>query len=263
MKKYLLFSMVVLSFSCSKKLIRTTYVEKPIPEEVSRVSYYQMLGKTECTVKEWNLFLASLKRDSSAEFYKQMVPDTFIFYKDWEVPAKKSFAYFTEKQFENYPIVGIYRSQALAFCRWKTSVWEAENAKLPLEKRFKKIEFMLPERELWVAGAQSGNTNEPFYWWAAQTTKPWKRKYLICLDNSPENRKDVGTILRAGTAGKQSPYGFKNMQGNVAEMLATEGLAMGGNADIPFKQCTAVSTMQYSQPACTLGFRYAAVIVEE
>ena len=53
------------------------------------------------------------------------------------------------------------------------------------------------------------------------------------------------------------------MNGNVAELLLTPGLAMGGSVDAPLRQCSNISTQQVDRPSATVGFRYMAVIVEE
>ena len=135
------------------------YKEKPIPPGTVHATYYQLMGAHECTVGEWNTFLAEALRDSAPEFYKRMIPDTAVFYREWNASASDSYLYFRDKHFADLPYCGHHLGrQANAFCRWKSAKWAEDAKRIPERERFKTIVFGLPNREQWVAAANAGCT---------------------------------------------------------------------------------------------------------
>lgn len=64
--------------------------------------------------KEYKIYLAALKKDSSEACYRSQLPDSTIGAPGiWQ-------RYLTEAVYENYPVLGISWDNAMNFCRWKT-----------------------------------------------------------------------------------------------------------------------------------------------
>ncbi|MBL7890732.1 MAG: SUMF1/EgtB/PvdO family nonheme iron enzyme [Bacteroidia bacterium] len=66
------------------------------------------------TLKEYKEYLAAIKKDSSEAFYRTQLPDTSIGTK--AVREK----YLNEKQYEDFPVLGISWDNAMNYCKWKT-----------------------------------------------------------------------------------------------------------------------------------------------
>lgn len=66
------------------------------------------------TYKEYKNYLASVKNDSSTNFYLTQLPDSTI------GPAEVYKKYITSKDYDNFPVLGISWDNAMNFCKWKT-----------------------------------------------------------------------------------------------------------------------------------------------
>lgn len=66
------------------------------------------------TLKEYKEYLASIKKDSSETFYRSQLPDSSIGTKT--IRDK----YLNDKQYEEFPVLGISWDNAMNYCKWKT-----------------------------------------------------------------------------------------------------------------------------------------------
>ena len=57
-------------------------------------------------------------------------------------------------------------------------------------------------------------------------------------------------------------YGIYNLSGNVAEMIADKGRAVGGSWDDPAASVTTESEVTFDKPRPTIGFRVFMEIIE-
>ena len=96
------------------------------------------MKETEVSVKEYNVYLESLRKNSSKEVYNSALPDIN------KAPFKD---YFSEKKYLNFPMVGITFTQANNFCKWKT---ETENAKLKSDGKPPVDSYRLPTEVEWI-----------------------------------------------------------------------------------------------------------------
>jgi hypothetical protein len=89
------------------------------------------------TYKEYKVYLASMKKDSSTSFYKSQLPDTNIAFKK-EVYEK----YINSSEYDNYPVIGISWDNAMNYCKWKT---------LKENKDSIKVYYRLPDCSEWLS----------------------------------------------------------------------------------------------------------------
>jgi len=144
-------------------------------------------------------------------------------------------AYFSDStaQILNSPITGITFQQAKDFCAWRTQV---DN--LRYEESSGRLEFGLISRSIYDAltfdidsinklGERTFNygTNSLSYW------------------------KEYSTNL------EHCHNGLWDMYGNAAEMLNTNGLAVGGSYKSTASDCLARGTMEYAVSSPEVGFR--------
>lgn len=182
------------------------------------------MKETEVTVMEYMDYLESLMKDSSELVYKKAYPTIN------ELPFED---YLTNKNYIDYPIVGINLQQAKDYCCWLT---RKESQKLQ-EKGSKLIhKYRIPTEAEWIyaslAGMNPGSiekpdieplshigTDKPNEWglwnmfnnvseWTATFFDP--HKYLVELN--PENQTETGQVIVCGN-------NFKNTLNNEKAIL--------------------------------------------
>lgn len=228
---------------------KTTSYAKELPTGLVRVSFYTLIGIEEVSNLEYRAYLSALLKDSSAASYKAAIPDTLTLVRSQDWDRAIGF-YFSNPNFEKYPVVGVTRSQAMAYCRWRTEQYQITKS----EMQFDSLEFHLPSRELWLEAAQGDSTRAlyPF-------PKRKARKFIWSADKAGRP-----AIPRAG--GKPNSIGTVNMNGNVAELVESPFLTLGGSFVDPLRACSNYATKTLTDVnigECWLGFRYAATIVRE
>lgn len=69
------------------------------------------------TFKEYKMYLASVKNDSSLKFYISQLPDSTI------CMNKETYnKYISDSEYDNYPVLGISWDNAMNYCKWKTKL---------------------------------------------------------------------------------------------------------------------------------------------
>ena len=66
------------------------------------------------TLADYKEYLKSIEKDSSQRYYYSQLPDSSI------LPRILYNNYLSDKDFENYPVIGISWDNAMNYCRWKT-----------------------------------------------------------------------------------------------------------------------------------------------
>lgn len=193
---------------------------------------------TELSNKDYKEFLFWAKKNKSAEEYKNLLPDTLV----WR--ARNSYNepyveyYFRHPAYMNYPVVGISRAQAQAYCDFAT---QAINQYLALSQSpVEQVVVRIPTEKEWELAARAGNIHAVYPWGTPDVRFPHTDKKFAgqmranFVRSSGDYTGVAGALNDAAdvTAPVESywpnPWGFYNMAGNVAEWIDQPGVAKGG-----------------------------------
>ncbi|MGB1113799.1 MAG: gliding motility lipoprotein GldK, partial [Flavobacteriaceae bacterium] len=146
----------------------------------------------------------------------QIYPDTTVWIKDFVYSYNEPMHndYFSHPAYQDYPVVGVSWTQAVAFCNWRTNFKNSYQRKKgePNVSRFR-----LPNEAEWEYAARGG---------IPSGTYPWGSPYLLndraCfLANFKPLRGDYAVDQAVYTVEAKSyypnDYNLYNMSGNVAE----------------------------------------------
>ncbi|WP_224999649.1 SUMF1/EgtB/PvdO family nonheme iron enzyme [Cesiribacter sp. SM1] len=169
--KYLLV-LVMLGSICTA----TSAQQPPLPSPPGTIQFMDTLyiDKTEVANVHWREFLFYVQRDSGEAVYREMLPDTSVWFQrnlaqPQTTSIKLTTEYFREKEYQLFPVVGINYEQAQAYARWRSVVVSElmnqpeQLAKLgiPAGKRVE-VKYRLPTEEEWVAAAAGKLSKEKY-----------------------------------------------------------------------------------------------------
>jgi sulfatase modifying factor 1 len=174
----------------------------------------------------------------------KVAPDTLVWNRDFSYSYFdiEVIKYFSSKQYNDYPVVGVNWKQAIAFCNWRTEhndYYQGKPGKTDL-----KIDgiYRLPTEAEWEYAARGNSKINAMYPWGA----PYARtKEGLMMANFKYGRGDYF----AGDTKKEAPtkkvksyvengFGIFDMAGNVAEWTSsvyspsTQILMTAANPDI-------------------------------
>jgi len=70
---------------------------------------------SQVTFKQYNLYLESVKKDSTYNFYVSQLPDS-------NITSKENYkAYISDKKYDVFPVAGISWEAAMNYCKWRTT----------------------------------------------------------------------------------------------------------------------------------------------
>ena len=203
---------------------KTLYIAK---YEVSNGLYYK--------------FLNDIKHDGKT------LTKARVYSENWnnvlENPQPYIDTYFGEEDYFNYPVVNISHEGARLYCAWLS-----EKLSLQLNKN---VIARLPTQEEWMFAAQAGQS-EAIYGWDGTELED-KTGYLGNFKTNDSTDKSITAPITAYNANQ---LGLYNCSGNVAEMIQTKNISMGGSwatleEDITLSQ----SAQDYSKANPQTGFR--------
>jgi len=246
MKSILSFGLVflILGFS-SDKGTKT-------PPGTVKITDYLYFDKTEVTNFSWKEFeySVSLKYGKGSPEHLAVLPE----YKVWlegafQRPDLVS-SYYQDIKYRDYPVVGISHEQALAFCKWRTSMVKMFYAK-KYHSDFQ-IEYKLPSQEQWEMVA---------YWESGRITnfrKGTPERCHLMPDTVPFKNENLGPL--PVTSLSEGLFGLHHLIGNVAEMLDEKNACKGGSWQHFAEESRVGKAQTYTGPNKWLGFRCVCVV---
>ncbi len=241
------------------------------------------MDETEIANIHYLEYLFRLKMDSSELVYNQALPYNHDL--TWSLIPKDSFniikfyqedRYLRYPGFRYFPVVGITRLQAVHYANWRSEiVTKTINDKLSKEKKSFKInyKFRLPTEEEWETAAY-GTLNSNLFPFGIQFTrvpidKYWLKRFengevvpdsvlylqFNCLEAPVKNKKKAFKTTEYVYSYRPNTFGYYNMIGNVAEMVADSNYAKGGSWMHPKEDCEIQDRLFYSCPTEWVGFR--------
>jgi formylglycine-generating enzyme required for sulfatase activity len=247
----------------------------------SQIDDITSMTQTEVTIEEWMGFIAcndfdtslfpdeetmsplvkilfqDLKRKSNFKYLELVENNNSVkkYFGDKSIKATHNFK-LLKAQFDDFvsiriPVTGISFEQVKRFCRWKEKTINQSQGES------KKLKVQLPTIELYTK--LIGNIDSVCNTKKCDSCTMYKFNYNIpksrLLKCDKSNVRQGQTLLRVD-AYWATGAGLYNLQGNAAEMTATEGIAMGGSFRHTARESYNDQRQAYTKPQDWLGFRY-------
>ncbi len=244
-------------------------------EEVTVQSFYMQNG--EITNRQYKEFLNSLKSKGQLEKLKIAQIDT----NQWVTPNGfgKAYAeyYHSHPAYLDYPVVNVSHAGALLYCEWLNENMGTVNGLPGVYK------FRLPERAEYTRAARGDNPTVNYSWGSNFLRNEDGQVQCNFLQFGSENiHKNEETneyefifleIDYYGVSGSvdivapsksywPNEYGIYNLNGNVAEMIAEDGIAVGGSWRNTGYDVRIESQSTYKQGNPVTGFRLVMTWLE-
>lgn len=261
MKLFFIFLFLFPQFGLLKKK------EVPPPGTVKvRENFY--VDVTEVKNADYLEFLFWMKRKhgfNSTE-YKSALPDTnfFVIFKAHQ------YLYLRDKAYRQYPVLGVSLEQAVAFCKWRTDMVNAnlyaKDKNLTFKaldtldmKLVKKIyEYRVPAKAEWEEIAAIG--------YDKKTKEKIEKEKIVngnFFDPGRIKRTDVKTYTSQAASYLPNSIGVYDLFGNVTEIIAEKGISKGGSWKNDEKDCIVQKDFPYEKPDNFIGFRCVCVKLDD
>lgn len=204
--------------------------------------------ETEITNAQYKLYLNDLQRQGKTEelAISAVNSDLWNSLEGFNQPLVDN--YFSHPAYADYPVVNLSYEAAVDYCEWMTQRFNEQLNEGTIQVR-------LPTREEWTYAAKGG-LQLATYPWGGYYVQNSKGCYLANFNPQDEKNDDGGLYTVLVDAYFPNNYGLYNTSGNVAEMLAQKGKAMGGSWKTESSKDIQVDSEEtYTKAAPTLGFR--------
>ncbi len=239
-------------------------------KEVTVQSFYMQNG--EITNRQYLVFLNSLKSSGQLEKFKIAQIDT----NQWSTlfVSSDSYAryYHSHPAYFDYPVVNVSHAGALLYCEWLNENMGTVNGLPGVYK------FRLPERAEYIRAARGDNPSVNYSWgtnWlrseegqiqcnfknlgSENIHQEGKYAEFEIIDDLSELSSD--DLLAPSKSYWPNDYGIYNLNGNVAEMISEDGIALGGSYQNTGYDVRIESKSTYSNPNPITGFRVVMTFI--
>ncbi len=212
---------------------------------ISENTYMDVAEVSNLNWREYMSWTAKQFGNTSTQ-YLATLPDTTVWEgKKWE-PIKEF--YLRNSEYENYPVVGISHSQAVAYCTWRADRIN-EVLKLQNKKSTSTFSCRLPSKDEWEKLAN--NELIPF-----GTFQSEFHNLQNVTEDGVVHEQNLMAPVKSFTP---TLNGYYNLIGNVAEMVMEKGIAKGGSWNHTNIDVTVDKDNQYEGPTKWWGFRCVLV----
>ncbi len=280
-KKLVLFILFFSIFSCSspyknwqKQVNKNTknHLSKkpnlPTPPNTVWINDNLFMDKTEIVNLSYLEYLHYINEDSSYNYYQNQIPTNGV-WMDKEVPFSDSVKLSLSLgylEYENYrflPVVGVSYQQATNYCKWRGKI-ATQNFVSTRDKKYR-FEYRLPTEKEWEKAALSFidtlNQDNTKYGFDTSIISLSVFNLSEKLNKSKNDSTPIPPIFYA-YAEPTNLLGLHHTIGNVAEMIAEEGISKGGSwLHVPL-QSTINERIRYKYPTSWLGFRCICEVTE-
>lgn len=271
--KYFILSLVAI-FS-----VNSSFSQKPDESNYSIINCepligdYFWMGKTEVTNIQYLEFLNFVRSTETKDEFKKLLPDTLVWRTKLGFQEKYNEYYFRHPAYREYPVVGINKFQATAYCNWLTKILN-ENFKNNPKHPVAEVRVRLPLEKEWKLASQAGDENAIFAWEGSSPRRVDKKfegqirgNYVRMREDYmgvAGNLNDNADVTAPAKSYWPNNYGFYNLSGNVSELLYDSEYAIGGSwkTILPYLEINAdTSFRELAKSSSSIGFRYAVEIV--
>lgn len=235
-------------------------------------SFY--ISKTEVSNAEYKLFLNDLKLSGDLEKLAIAQIDSL----KWNLGGSTNMAYvdyyFSHPAYKDYPVVNVSYEAALLYCDWLSDKFNKQYGST-------KFKFRLPTKEEFVRAGRGDNQTAGYAWGTNKlrntngqmmcnhlqlgaesihrNSTTGKYEIIPVFDDFATGGSDVTAPVKSYWPNQFDVY---NLNGNVAEMLSTKGIALGGAWRNTGYDVRLESETLYTEVAPTIGFRVITTWVE-
>ena len=234
------------------------FAQKSAPPGTVQIVEGFYFDKTEVTNISWREYLSWIEHHGpgkDSEMYRNALPDTSV----WQEKAFR-ITYLFHPAFEEYPVVGVSHLQAKEYCQWRTErVKEVMNLNKKAYENYpfspESVSYRLPTKTEWELIARTGIDREARERASKKHQLPEKKLFNLkhLAHQNPAHQKAYGPA--PSESHFPNSYGIFHMIGNVAEMVAEEGIAKGGSWIHPFEPNLPTKDFAYEKQENWLGFR--------
>jgi sulfatase modifying factor 1 len=156
------------------------------------------------------------RRDFISSKIINVYPDTIGWIRDFQYTYNdpRMNMYFSHHAYSNYPVVGVTWDQAVAFCNWRTDLYNATH-------QVKVLGYRLPTEAEWEYAARGGR-EFALYPWGSNYIRDSRGCYMANFKPMQGNYSDDtgGTTMKVASF-PPNDFGLYDMAGNVAEWTVT------------------------------------------
>ena len=253
-----------------KKVLKNGYAYIPQKTSIDSVLAPFYLFKYEVSNFEYRQFLTYIKaKGDSVQLAISSIDTAKWNSGNWK-NIKYAQYYFQHPAYRDYPVVNVSHDAAKLFCDY---VQNALNQKFPTFK----FTCSLPTKEQLLKAASHANLS--VYSWGTNSLENSEGKQLcnflrIGSENIRRNEEDKLVVqlpvltysndYSDVTAPVKSywpnAFGVYNLNGNVAEMIAEKGIALGGSWRDTGYDVRSSSETTYKEPSPSIGFRMVLTV---
>lgn len=268
-------------FSCSSpykvwqkqvyKSVKNHLAQKPnlpTPPNTVWISDNLFMDKTEVVNISYLEYLHYMNEDSSYTYYQNQIPTNGV-WMDKEVPfldsvkLSLSLGYLEYEGYRFLPVVGVSYQQAINYCKWRSEI-ATQNFISSREQKYR-FDYRLPTEKEWEKAALSfidtTNVENIKYGFDTSIISPSVFNLSKTLNKSKNDSTPIPPTMYA-YAEPTTLLGLHHTIGNVAEMIAEEGISKGGSwLHVPL-QSTIKERIRYRYPTSWLGFRCICEVTE-
>jgi len=222
---------------------------------------------TEVRNADWKEYLEILKAEegSTSPTYLSALPDTKVWRKSDLYMEPYVTSYFSHPSYADYPVVGLTHAQAGNYCKWRTQAVSKMLTRLNVSAPENFI-YRLPTRIEWELVAEAGYDKKQQKLIAKKIDKFGESVKLYNMRYSEEG-SDYNPSLYAPAPTRSylpNKHGIYNLHGNIAEMVAEPGIAVGGSFRHYYNEIVPTNmSLSYEEPQDWLGFRCVCEIIEK
>ena len=239
------------------------------------------MSKGEITNGEYHIFLDYLKVNNETEKLKVAMIDSAKWSSGLKHKHPYEELYSWHPAYAKYPVVNVSYEAAQLYCEYLTKVYNDKAAKSNSGITYK---FRIPERAEFLRAAKGDNLNRIYAW-----NGPYMRNQSGAIQcnhvqignedvhyNSETQKYEIvdsweqtevsGTsdypadVTAPSISYWPNQFGIYNLNGNVSEMIAEKGKAVGGDWQSPGFDVRNESIKTIEGPAPTTGFRVVMTI---
>ncbi|MCW5921487.1 MAG: SUMF1/EgtB/PvdO family nonheme iron enzyme [Saprospiraceae bacterium] len=223
------------------------------------------LDQYELTNADWREYVGWLVRQhgTGSPEYLAALPDSAFWLTHHDLSNEPQHeTYFRATRYDDYPITGISHEQAVAYCQWRTERVREAVCATPPEKTAmpQRFRYRLPSVAEWEYAATAGlNAEEHPFGYISLRDKKGHHK-VVTKETLPANTDPSATFGLPRNTGSPNRYGFHNLIGNVAEMVAEQGVAKGGSYANTLEESRVKNEIRYDRAMPWLGFRCVCAV---